>query len=279
MQYTKRELAMLAPLALGWGIPTPAAAWSDNFIGYRYEPASREPRNRREIEKDIVQLTHVSTYRYGSNFLNLDHFHSDGNDRAKGSTTGAEEDYLTYRHQVEWGKVTGIPVKLGPLRDLAATVGFDLNQKNNAVGPRKRLFVAGPTLKFDVPGFLDVGLWYSREANHNSLGTAHQDVVFDPAWMIGAAWGIPFPLAGTAGKFQGFLNIIGPKGKDYNGRETAREVLLRTSVMVDAGWSLGLSKNTLWAGVGYEFWENKFGNQPVTGTRVNSPLAQLEWHF
>ena len=31
--------------------------------------------------------------------------------------------------------------------------------------------------------------------------------------------------------------------------------------------------------VGYEYWHNKYGNQPGVGTQVNAPQFQLEWHF
>jgi hypothetical protein len=38
-------------------------------------------------------------------------------------------------------------------------------------------------------------------------------------------------------------------------------------------------KETVFAGIGYEYWHNKFGDQPGVGTQVNAPQLQIEWHF
>jgi hypothetical protein len=72
---------------------------------------------------------------------------------------------------------------------------------------------------------------------------------------------------------------VGKKGKDYTNRDTAKETLLRTSLMLDVGQVLAGHKDTVFAGVGYEYWHNKYGNQPGEGTQVHAPQLQLEWHF
>ena len=276
---------LLVALLVGASFPAAAEDSSDTFIGYRYGTRYQEPNIPHEITKHILQFSHASTYRYGSNFLNVDYFKSDGNDPANGAGSGgAVEIYLTYRHQLQYGKLTGTPLSFGPVRDLAFTGGFDLNTKDTTLGPRKQLFVVGPTVKFDVPGFLDVGFWYSRERNHCGAPPclapgAHSEVTFDPTYYLNATWGIPFTAARLPLKFQGFLNFIGPKGKDYTNRETERETLLRTSVMLDVGQVAGGHKGTIFAGVGYEYWHNKYGNPPGVGTQVHAPQLQLEWHF
>src|SRR5262249_26828089 len=258
---------------------------SDTFIGYRYGTRFREPNNPNEITKNILQFTHASSYRYGSNFLNLDYFKSDSSDPANGADSGgAVEIYSTYRHQLQYGRLTGRPIAFGVVRDLALTAGLDLNTKDSAVAPRKQAFVVGPTVKFDVPGFLDVGLWYYRERNHCGVAPclapgAHSEVRFDPTYYLNATWGIPFTAGGLPLKFEGFVNLVGPKGKDYTNQETARETLLRTSLMLDAGQVIGGRKGTFFGGLGYEYWHNKYGNQPGVGTQVHAPQLQLEWHF
>jgi len=75
------------------------------------------------------------------------------------------------------------------------------------------------------------------------------------------------------------VNFVGAKGKDYTGHETARETLMRTALMLDAGQVFAGRKGTVFAGVGYEYWHNKYGNQPGEGTQVHAPQFQLEWHF
>ena len=267
-----------------------AADWSDTFVGYRYGSDFHEPSNPKKVEKNIFQFTHSSGYSFGQNFVNLDIFKSDSADPTAGvgSTTGATEFYLTYRHQVHLGKLFNKNLAFGPVKEVAITAGVDLNSKNTAFAPQKRLLVVGPTLKFDVPGFLDVSLLYGRESNHCGLGAPacpKADITFDPQWILSAAWGIPFQTGPVPLKFQGFVNYIGAKGKDYANVDTSRETLMRTSLMVDVGQLVASKKNTVLVGVGYELWRNKFGNEKTAkgvtkpGIDTDAVMLQAEWHF
>ncbi len=265
-----------------------AATWSDTFVGYRYGTEFREPTNTRAVEKHVLQLTHASGYSVGQNFINVDMLQSDKADPASGSTNGATEFYLTYRHQVHLGKLLDKRLAFGPVKEVAITAGFDLNTKNTRFAPRKRLLVVGPTLKFDVPGFLDVSLLYGKEWNHCGLGAPacpRSDISFDPQWIISAAWGIPFSAGSVPLKFQGFINVNSDKGRDYAGVKTRTETLMRAALMVDVGQMAWGSKNTFLMGVGYEYWRNKFGNHAYgngvekPGIDTDAPTFQLEWHF
>lgn len=264
-----------------------SADWSDTFIGYRYGEQFREPNNTKDVTKNVLQLGHVSGYALGQNFVNLDVLQSDDNDPAQGGGTGATEFYLTYRHQLQFGKALKKDLSMGPLKDVALTAGFDLNTKDTGVAPRKRLWAIGPTFKFNVPGFLDISLLAAKENNHNGFGTQTKNISFDPQLMLNVAWGIPFQAGPVPMKFQGFLNYLTEKGKDYNGVNTAPETLMRTSLMVDVGQLAFGRKNLFWVGVGYEYWNNKFGyhdrsatnSSPKDGIRTTTPTLQAELHF
>ena len=180
--------------------------------------------------------------------------------------------------------MTGTPLAYGFIRDMALTAGFDLNTKNTTFAPRKQVIVVGPTVKFDVPGFLDVGAWYYRERNHCGIDPclapdARSQLTFDSTYLLNATWGIPFHIGKVPLKFQGFVNYVGDKGKDYTHQDTAKETLLRTSLMADVGQVVAGVARSVYAGVGYEYWHNKYGSQPGVGTQVHAPQFQLEWHF
>ncbi len=75
------------------------------------------------------------------------------------------------------------------------------------------MFVVGPTIKFDVPGFLDLGLWHYRERNHCGIAPclapgAHSEVTFDATYLLNATWGIPFHLGAIPLKFRGFVKSV-----------------------------------------------------------------------
>lgn len=258
-----------------------AATWSDTFIGYRYGTQFTEPSNPRNVEKHVFQFTHVSGYALGQNFLNLDLLQSDSSDPANGGESGATEAYLTYRHQLHYGKLFGEALSFGPVKEVALSGGIDLNTKNTEFAPRKRMLLAGPTLKFDVPrGFVDLSLFYAHEWNH--CGASFCDVgeiEFEPYYQISLAWGLPFEVGVLPMKLQGFYNYNGKKGNDYQGNATKPEQLMRTSLMLDVGKIAWSEENQLWAGVGYEFWRNKFGNHGKPGVDTDAPTLQLEWHF
>ncbi|MDB5848990.1 MAG: outer envelope protein [Rhodoferax sp.] len=83
--------AAAAPVAM-------AAEWSDTSIGYRYGTKFAEPYNPEKIEKNILNLTHLSGYKYGTNFFNIDFLMSDGKEN------NAHEAYIVYRHTLDLGK-------------------------------------------------------------------------------------------------------------------------------------------------------------------------------
>jgi nucleoside-specific outer membrane channel protein Tsx len=265
--------------------PALAATWSDALIGYRVGNEFHDPGNDNSVRKHIVQFSYVAGYTYGLNYFNVDVLSSSDEDPANGSSTGATEFYLAYRHQLHLGKLMEQPVAFGPVKDVAITAGFDLQTKNSEFAPRKRMLVVGPTLKFDVPGFLDVSLLYTQEWNHCGLSVCANvpgfstDHKFDPYPRLEAAWGVPFMLGSVPLKYQGFLAINGEKGKDYFNQETETETLFRSALMVDVGQLAYGKKNTFLMGVGYELWRNKFGNHDKPGVDTDAPTLNLEFHF
>ena len=102
----------------------------------------------------------------------------------------------------------------------------------------------------------------SEEAKVRALGIGADDYLVKPF-----------------GRAELLARIVGPKGKDYTNHDTAQETLVRTSLMVDVGQVVASRKGTVFVGVGYEYWHNKYGNPPGVGTQVNAPQFQLEWHL
>ena len=81
----------VAVLAFATGMQQASAAdWSDTSIGYRYGTRFAEPYNTKDLEKHILNVTHASGYKYGSNYFNVDFLNSDGDD------ANAQEAYVLY---------------------------------------------------------------------------------------------------------------------------------------------------------------------------------------
>lgn len=278
----------LAAGAAGLAGTAGAADWSDTSIGYRTGTRFAEPFNANDIRKHIVQLNHVSGYKYGTNFANLDLLLSDKTDpSSKGASSGAQEFYLVYRHTVEWGKASGAPLRFGPIRDAGLTLGFDVNTKTDAgYNSKKRMVVAGPTFMFDVPGMLNVGLyglWESNAPYSGYTGVSTPRYRYDTHPMLGVVWA--FPLASSRLSFEGYANFIGAKGKNEFGRDTATETNIDMQLMLDVGPYFGAKAKRFRAGVAYQYWKNKFGNKlgndgrNIPGATARTPMVKAQYHF
>ena len=286
MNRTFKQSIVFAAVA-ACSLATHAADWSDTSIGYRTGSKYGEPFNPNDIKKNIVNLTHVSGYKYGSNFFNADLLLSDEKDPAgAGSTNGAHEVYVVYRHTLDLEKVSGSKFAFGPVRGVGLTAGFDFNSKTDAgYNSKKRMFVAGPTLFVDVPGFLNVSLlalWESNAPYNTFSKTSTPRYRYDTHAMLNLAWGIPIGKdSGFA--FEGFANFIANKGKNEFGGDTAAETNVDMQIMYDLRALTGGKPGGFKVGLEYQYWKNKFGNNhngPAgSGAFAKTPMIRAEYHF
>ncbi len=284
---TKKLTTAACAALLCCSAPATAQDWSDNALSYRYGTRFAEPFNPGHIKKHVLAFTHASGYRYGSNYLNLDLLKSDSTDpRSLGSSSGAREAYLLYRHTLDIGALRGSEIRFGKVKGVGLTAGFDVNHKDDVgYNSRKRMLVLGPTLMWDVPGFLNTSILWLRESNAPSgpfppIANVRGRYTYDTHPMFGASWGIPV-LDGWS--FEGFLNVIAAKGLDETGAPTSAETNLDLALMHDIGPRLGYPKKRIRVGVGYQFWNNKFGNARATtggaGQRASTPMLRADVHF
>jgi nucleoside-specific outer membrane channel protein Tsx len=277
-------LVLAASLSAG---AAQALDWSDNAISWRVGNAFREPFNPNEIKKNIFAFTHASGYKYGSNYFNLDLLQSDENDpRSLGDDEGAQEAYVVYRNTFDIGKIRGSDIKFGAVRGVGLTLGFDWNSKHDVgYNSRKRMLVAGPTLMWDVPGFLNTSVLLLSESNAPSgafapISNVQGRYTYDLHPMFSANWGVPVSRLWS---FEGYANFIAAKGPDEVGNDTGPETNIDMQMMFDAGAALGHKKNMFRIGIEYQYWNNKFGNTSLTtagqGFRARTPMLRAEYHF
>jgi hypothetical protein len=243
------------------GMSAHAADWSDTARSWRYGQRFREPFNPSDIKKHIFALTHASGYKYGSNYFNVDLLQSDRNDPASlTQDEGAQEAYAVYRHTLDIGALRGAPLAYGAIKGVGLVLGFDWNTKNDVgYNSRKRMLVAGPALMWNVPGFLSTGVLLVHESNAPSgafppISQARGRYTYDIHPMFSASWGIPIPEDWAPGwAFEGYLNVIGAKGRDEVGNGTGAETNLDMQLMYDVG--------------------------PHFGQRASTPMVRAEYHF
>lgn len=272
----KKHITLLALASLG--LAAQAADWSDNSIGYRYVSEQSEPGVAGKVSKNILNFTHVSGDSKGMNLFTIDLLRSSSNDAANGSTAnGAQEWYGFYKRSFSMKGLTGQPVTMGFAKDLNVNLRMDAGAKNTEFAPAPFKLRAGLSAAMPVSaGFWDLGVDVYKEKNHN--GIVGKNVNFDTALALTSAWSVPM----GPGSFAGFFDIVGPKGKDGFGDKTKTETLVRATYMFDVGGP----KSGWKAGVGVEYWNNKFGCDPSkqTGTKAGSckattPMLLAEYHL
>jgi nucleoside-specific outer membrane channel protein Tsx len=211
--------------------------------------------------------------------------YSDTNDPSSSvnSSNGASEVYIVYRNTVDFSKAIGGSYKFGPIKDIGATIGFDTNTKKDAFyNSMKQMLVFGPTFMIDVPGFLNIGileLWESNAPSGPGFSTPRYN--YAPHPMLSLAWGIPLA---TGFSFEGYFDYITEKGLDESSyhNATAPETHFDGQIMADIGYFAGGPKGTFKAGIEYEWWKNKFGNdytQNNPGAFAKTPMVRVEYHF
>jgi hypothetical protein len=285
----KSKLLLASLIALALAAPAAnATIWQDNSVHYWAGTAFAEPNipftafggpvpESTNIYKNIFSFTHASGYAHGGNFLNIDVLFSGPKDNAHNVTgSGAAEMYLVYRHHVGLNSfIASKPFEAGILRDINIMAGTDINTKNTDFASEKIMPIVGLEASFAVPGFLNIGVSYSREYNIN--GVSGKTVKFDPALQINAAWHINLPLGALS--FQGFGNVVLPKGKDGFGGDTVTEILLHPKFMYDVGTFFDSKGYEV--GIGVQYWLNKFGNDhtALSGCAENALFGELAIHL
>jgi hypothetical protein len=283
----KKMLAMIVLLGATFSTQLAHAQFQDNSFRYWYSSDFRESdtNDGKNIAKNILSFTHVDGgYKLGNNFLNVDMLKSNAGDptAAISSTNeeGATEVYVVYRHDVSLNKVLNTKkFAFGPVKDVLITAGVDLNTKNTEFAPEKRMPVFGPTFALKIPrGFWDVSLLWDKEWNNN--GIVGRAVGFNSAVMISTAWGVPFKVGKAPLSFEGFGLLNSTKGKDGFGNGTKPETLLHPKLMYNAGSLFG-EKHNYGIGVGYEYWNNKFGNDNHAnpGSCAHAPFVEVALHL
>ena len=278
-----KRTALVAALA-AVGSVAHAADWSDTALSERYGTSFQEPDNTGKVAKHIINLTHVSGYSYGTNFFSLDMLNSDASDPAEGNKgVGAQEAYAVYRNTVDFSKFTASPLKFGVVKSLGATAGFDWNTKNNSYGSRKQMAVVGPTVMFDVPGFVNLSVLELYESQYSNFNSSTSRFNYKPHAALDLAFGIPFSIGPAKFSFEGYWDYISTKGQlEPGGAASGKETHFDGRIMYDVSPWLTAKAKTFQLGFEYEFWKNKFGDTVASdgiGTRASTPMVRGEYHF
>ncbi len=261
--------------------------FQDTYLSIRYLPQDKQPGYGRNVNEIAGNISYANAWTYGSNFVSLDLENFDHRDPANSVTNHATNDslefYGVFRTVLSGNKISGTNnFSFGPIRDIGLEIGGDIDTQDDQFASYKRLVLIGPQFAFNLPkGFLNVTIGLSKEWNTNAYLPNGNSTSYDPTAELELAWAYPFLVGPLPLNFTGFADVIAPKGRGATGDSYHRtEILLHPKLMLDVGTLIGYQPKKLEAGIGYEYWHNKFGNvPPLPGTEQNSVFVEVGYHF
>jgi hypothetical protein len=268
--------------ALAWGIE-----FQDTYLSVRGLWQDKQPGYSENTQEIAGNISYANGWTYGSNFVSLDLEDFSKPDYANSVTGNATSDsfelYAVFRSVLSGNKIShSNAFSFGPIRDIGLTVGGDIDTQNDQFASYKRFVILGPQFAFNLPkGFLNVTVGLSHEWNTDAYLPNGNSTNYNATYDIETAWAYPFNVGPIPLNFTGFANVIGPKGKGATGDSYHRiEILLHPKLLVDVGSLIGYAPRKIEAGIGYEYWHNKFGNvPPLPGTEQNAVFFEAGYHF
>lgn len=202
-------------------------------------------------QRSIITVEHANGWAYGDNFFFVDVTNPDRN----GNQTGTGY-YAEFSPRLSFGKMFGADLSSGIIRDYLITTTLELPEE-----PVDKTYLYGLAIDLDLPGFAFFQTnFYIRNSQAPGVDTGHQ---------ITLAWLYPFHTGSLNWVFEGFL--------DYAFGEDPLEDNLLTAprLLLDLG-ALAGSPSKIYAGVEYQYWDNKFG---IDGVTESVAQAMLKWVF
>ena len=233
-----------------------------------------------DIPRHTIEYSHIGFWSLGSNFADVMVNKSSMAEPASGGGGGAIEAYVILRSNFGLNEVTGTKrFRYGPLRDVSAEFGANLETKNSSYAPSERTIYVGPNLQFAMPrGYLNLGLHFRKEWNHEGILGKSED--YDPDFNLEPTWMLPFSVGKVHFAYTGFAEFNTAKGKDSFGKETVAEFMIRNSVAIDMGALLLHRAQLVDLHGGFWYWHNEYGKPSSDpGAKQMTPMVGLAIHL
>lgn len=221
---------------------TSAADFSSTNINYMWGKGYELGRN----DKHILTLEHFSAHGLGDSFFFVDTL----NPFSSTQTSLYGEVVLNWSSRKlflsggQYGEF---------LKDISLATSLEFSSAG--------AYLAGLAFDFNIPLFKVFRLTSFLRDEKNTTGSS-----FQLTWV----WALPFDLGPTKWRFEGFLDLATGEA----GLTTSLQTQPR--LLVDIGALAFQKENTLWAGLEYQYWHNKFG---ITGVTESLPQYMVKWIF
>lgn len=227
--------------------------WSTTEIHYQYGKL-KQPFQQKEAGTTIVTFQHASGWRYGDNFLFVDTI----------MPHGEKVDYYgEYYGNLSLGKITGVDLAIGPIRDFGVLMGV-----NWAPEPGVLKYLPGLRLSWDLPGFDFLNSDVTAYIDYSDNNVAQSN-----SFMIDINGRYPFRLFNSNFSIEGHVEYIGERRDRFG---LVRDWFFgQIQLRYDLGQLLLDRPQKVYIGTEWQFWNNKLG----TNVDENVLQALLVWRI
>jgi nucleoside-specific outer membrane channel protein Tsx len=243
----KMVLAGLLFVLAGVAMAGDFLQWQDNSLTYLYgEKFKLDPDTQHTIT-----FEHVSGWAFGDVFFFVDGIYWNG---ARDFKNDEYTVYGEFAPRLSAGKLLGKDLSVLFIKDFLLTSCFEFGKNSD------ENFLIGPAIDLDLPGFDFFQLNLYRR--YNDRNKAPESFQLTPVWKT------TIPLADTSIVFDGFI--------DWVFGDDTRNLHICPQLKLDVGALVGMEKSKLYAGIEYDYWENKYG---VRGVDQNTFSGIVKYHF
>ena len=241
-----------------------AADWSVSEFHYQFGSLDQpfEP-GAPSADTNILTLQHASGWKYGANFFFVDWISTSGR---------GYQWYGEVYPKFSLSKITGNEIAAGRILDVGVITGLNMDSDADV-----QVWFPGVAFALDIPGFAWASWDFFWTLNDNEGvakgGAPKEDNVFftDFNWatkqkeVLGLKWNI-----------EGHIEYN--DSADFEDIPGEREwwILAQPQLRAEIGEHMGLPENTLFAGIEYQWWENKLG---VKSVDENAVQALVVWRL
>ena len=235
--------------------------WQDNSVTYL---AGRDYTVNPGRQQTLT-FEHADGWKYGDTFLFVDVTAFNGeSDPGSGSVAW----YGEVAPRLSLGKLSGHALAAGPVKDVLLATAYEFGEGD------VESWLVGPGIDLDIPGFDYVQLnVYRRHPRHGDG---------DAQWQVTPVWAWTVPVGRSDLLVDGFIDWVVDNG---GGRHA--HLHFNPQVKYDLGKAVGWGDKTVYVGVEYDYWKNKFGidddgtlgRDVLGGTDQNTASLLLKVHL
>lgn len=205
----------------------------------------------REVEATFFTFENVTAHNWGETFFFIDR------DQPHGDMEGTDEVYGEFAPSVSGSWLTGRDLSFGPVKDVTLAAQYEFGGGNEANN-----YMTGFGLAWDVPAFMyfNTAFYYVNNSEIND------------DWQITVTWGVPFNIGPALFLVDGYIDWS-TAASDHRS-----EFQFTPQVKLDVGNFMG-EPGVLYAGIEYQYWNNKFGLGDTLIDTQSSVSALVKFHF